>query len=80
MMMTFKCSNHFKIVFDHLRLSFNAVNMVFFSKNCVKYTKLLVQKCAFMHVFQKRSGYVLIEACALIRTNTAFQKHLYETS
>ena len=38
-------------MFDHLRLSFNAVNMVLLSKNCVKFTKLLVQKCAQMHMF-----------------------------
>ena len=55
MMMSFTCSNRFKIVFDHLRLSFNAVNKVLLSKNCVKFTKVVVQKCAQMwanaHVF-----------------------------
>ena len=43
--------------------------MLFLYKN-VKYTDLLVEKCALMHVFQKRPGCALTGACALIRTNT----------
>ena len=36
MMMPFKCTNRCKIVFDHLRLSFNAANTVLISKICIK--------------------------------------------
>ena len=50
-MMPFKCSNRFKIVFVHLRLSFNAVNTVSIFVQIVRYIKLLVKKCALMHVF-----------------------------
>ena len=44
----------------------------YFCVKNVKYTDLLVEKCALMHMFffQKRPGCVLIGACALIGINT----------
>ena len=35
---------------------------------------MLVEKCAFMHIFGKRPGCALIGACALIRTNTVLEQ------
>ena len=58
----------FKIVFGSLRLSFNAVNTIFMCKIGIN-TNMLVQQCAFMQVFRKQPGYVLIGACVLIRMN-----------
>ena len=70
MMMPLKCSNRFKIVFDHMSLSFNDVNMVFFfCKKCVKYQYARRAVCAYARVFQKRPGCALIGECVLIRTN-----------
>ena len=62
--MTFKCSNHFKIVFDYLWLSINAFNKAFLCKNCVKYQYTIRAVCTYAHAFRKRPG------CALIRMNT----------
>ena len=63
-------------MFDHLRLSFNAVNMVSMCKVCIKYQHAISQKvCAYAHAFRKRPGCALIGACALIRTNTVGQSH-----
>ena len=69
MIMPFKCSNGFKTVFDHLRLSFYAINTVFLCENCVKYQYAGLAVCAYAHVYQKQPGCALIGACALIRTN-----------
>ena len=72
MMMTFKCSNRFKIVFDHLRLNCNAVNNVLLCKNCVKYQYASRAVCSYANVFRNWPGCALIGAVALIRTNTVF--------
>ena len=74
MIMSFKYSNHFKIVFYHLRLRLNAVNTVFLYKHCVKYKYASRAVCAYAHVFRKRPECALIGACALIRTNTVILK------
>ena len=70
MVLPFKCSNRCTISFDHLRLSFQAVNTVFICKMCIKYQYASPEVCACTHVFWKRQGCALIGACALIRTNT----------
>ena len=70
MLIPFKYSNRFIIVFDHLRLSFNVVNTVFLCKNYVKNRYASQAVCAYAHVLGKRPGCALIGACALIRTNT----------
>ena len=59
-----------KIVFDHLKFSFKAVNAVLMCKIGIKYQKASRTVCAYGHIFRKRSGCALIGACALIRTNT----------
>ena len=69
-MMPLKCSNRFKIVFDHMRLSFNDVNTVFLCKKYVRYQYARGAVCAYACVFQRRPGCALIGACALIRMNT----------
>ena len=68
--MSFKLFNCYKIVFDHLRLSFNATNEVFLCRIGVKYQYTIRVVCAYARVFRKRPGCALIGACALIRTNT----------
>ena len=67
--MSFKSSNHCKILFDHLRLSFNVVLMCKIGK---KYQHASRAVCAYVHGFRKRPGCALFGACALIRMNTAF--------
>ena len=71
MRVSFKCFNHCKIVFDHLRLSFQKVYAVFMCKMCIKYKYASPVVCACAHVFRKRPGCALTGACVLIRTNTA---------
>ena len=66
--MSFKSSNCFKIVSDHLRLSLNATNEVFLCRICVKYHYTIRVVCAY--ALRKRPRCALIGACALIRTNT----------
>ena len=56
-------------MFNHLRLSFDAVTEVFLCKNCVKYQYARREVCAYSHVFLKQSGCAFIGACALIRKN-----------
>ena len=68
--MSCKCSNLCKIVFDRLRLGFNAVNTVFMCKNGIEYQNVSRTVCAYVHAFRKRLGCALIGACALIRMNT----------
>ena len=71
--MPFKCSNRFKIVFDRLRLSFNAATILLLL--CKKYAKCKFASravCTYAHVSQKRPGCALIGECALNRTNTVY--------
>ena len=68
MVMSFKYSNCWKVVFDHLRLSFNASNAVLMCRIGVKYLYTIRAVCAYAYVFRKRPGCALIGACALIRT------------
>ena len=70
MVMSFKYSNCWKVVFDHLRLRFNASNVVLMCRIGVKYQYTIRAVCAHAYVFQKRPGCALIGGCALIRTNT----------
>ena len=72
MVMSFKYSNCLKVVFDHLRFSFNASNAVLMCGIRVKYQYTIQAVCAYAYVFQKIPGCALIRACALIRTNTVF--------
>ena len=67
--MSFKCSNHCKIVFDHLWLSFDVANTVLLCKIGIKWQFASRAVCAYAHDFRKRPGSTLIGACALIRTN-----------
>ena len=69
-MIPFMCSIRCKIVFDHLRLSLNAVNVVLIGKFGIKYQYSSRAVCAYEHVFWKQPGCALIGACALIGTNT----------
>ena len=66
MLMSFKSSNHCKILVDHLRLSFNAVLMCEIG---IKYQYASPAVCAYVHGSGKRPGCALIGACVLIRTN-----------
>ena len=75
MVMSSKYSNCLKVVFDHLRFSFNASNAVLMCRISVKYQYTIQAVCAFAYVFQKIPGCALIGACALIRTNTVFGIH-----
>ena len=75
MVMSFKYSNCLKVVFDHLRFSFNASNAVLMCRISVKYQYTIQAVCAFAYVFQKIPGCALIGACALIRKNTVFGIH-----
>ena len=59
MMLSFKCCNHCEMVFDHLRLSFNAVNIVFMRKTGIKYQ--YVSQCALIHVLGNDQGVPLCE-------------------
>ena len=68
--MSDKRSNHHKILYDHIRISFNGVLMC---KICIN-TNMLVEHCALMRIFQKAPGYALIGACVLIRTNTVLRE------
>ena len=61
-------------MFDHLGLSFNAVNMVIMCKFGLKYQYAGRALCAFAHIFRERLGCALIGACALIRMNTVYIK------
>ena len=59
------------MVFDHLRLSCDAVDTVFICKIGIIYQYASRAVCAYAYVFGKRPGCALIGgACALIRTNT----------
>ena len=76
MVMSFKYSNCLKVVFDHLRFSFNASNPVLMCRISVKYQFTIQAVCAYSYVFffRKYRG-ALIGACALIRTNTVIGIH-----
>ena len=58
------------MVFDHLRLSCDAVNTVFMCKIGIKYQYASRAVCAYAYVVEKLPGCALIGACVLIRTNT----------
>ena len=51
MMMSFKCSNHRKIVFDHLTTHFNAANTVLMCKISIEYKCASQAVCAYAHSF-----------------------------
>ena len=70
MVMSFKCSNCCKVVYDHLRLSVNASNALSLCRIVVKYQHTIGAVGPYAHVFRKPPGCALIGACALIRTNT----------
>ena len=70
MVISVKCCYHCKIVFDHIRLSFNAINTVHMCKIGIKCQFVSRAICAYAHDVRKRPGCALIGACALIRTNT----------
>ena len=72
--MPFNCSKHCKIVFDHLRLTFNEANTVLMCKMCLKYQYASQPVCAYVHDFRKRPECALIGACAVIRMNMVFIK------
>ena len=57
-------------MFHHLRIGLNAVNTALMCKIGTNYQYASQTVCAYDHVFRKRSGCVLIGACALIRMNT----------
>ena len=73
MVMSFKCSICCEVVYDHLRLSFNASNALSLCRIGVKYQHTFGAVCAYARVFRKRPVCALIGACALIRTNTVNQ-------
>ena len=73
--MPFKSSNCCKLVFDHLSLSFNAVNTVLMYKIDVKFKYAGKAVCTYAHNFRNRIGCALIGACALIRMNMV---HVYQ--
>ena len=56
MMIPFKCFSHFKIVFDHLILSFNAGYIVFLCKKCVKYRYASGSVCAYARFSETSSN------------------------
>ena len=70
MVMLLKCSNYCKVVYDHLRLSFNASNALSLCRIGVKYQLTISTVCAYARGFRKRTGCALNGACVLIRTNT----------
>ena len=70
MLMSFKYSNCLKVVFDHLRFSFNASNALLMCRISVKYQYTIQAVCAYAYVFQKIPGNAHIGACALIRKIT----------
>ena len=59
MMMPFKYFYDFKIMFDHVKLRFNAVNTVYYFVN------MLGEQCMLMHIVFRNNQ----EACAIIGTN-----------
>ena len=71
MVMSYKCSNRRKLLFDQLRIRFN---VVFMSKIGIEYQYLIRVVWAYTQIFQERTGCALIGACALIRTNTVCKK------
>ena len=70
--MSFKYTNGLKVVFDHLRFSFNASNAVLMCGISVKYQYTIRVMCAHAYVLRKRPRCALIGAYALIRTNTVY--------
>ena len=72
MVMSFKCSNCCKVVLIN-----NASNVVLMCKIGEKYQYTIRAECADAHAFWKPSGCVLIEACALIKTNTVGKKNWF---
>ena len=88
MLMSFKYSNCLKVIFDHLRFSFNASNAVLMCIISVKYQYTIQAVCAYAYstFFRKYRGVRILKipgcahigACALIRTNTVFtEKNLF---
>ena len=59
MMMLFKCSSCHKIVFDHLRISFNAANTVLMCKIGIKYQDASRVVCTYAHVFGNGQEHLL---------------------
>ena len=52
MTMSLKCTNHCKIMFGHLRLSFNVINVIINTVLMCKIVaniNMLVNRCALMH-------------------------------
>ena len=60
-------------MFEHVRISYNALNTVLICKIGLKYQYTFCALCAYAHVFRKRPGCGLIGACAIIRTKTVFR-------
>ena len=65
-MMSFKCSTHQKIAFDHSTVSFNVANTVAMCKIGIKYQYATRAVCAYAHIFRKWP------ACVLIKMNIVF--------
>ena len=61
LVMSFKFSNCWKVVFNHLRLSFNASNAVSMCRISVKYQYTIRAVCAYAYVFLKDRGVRLLE-------------------
>ena len=59
-------------MFDHVRLSFNAVSTVLMCTTGVKYKCASPAVCAYANVIQKLPACVLIGAFAQIRTNMVY--------
>ena len=66
MVMSYKCSNRRKILFEQLLIRFNVVLMC---KIGIKYQYFSRVVRAYAPIFQKQPACALIGACALIRTN-----------
>ena len=58
MVMSFKCSNCFQVIYDYLRLSFNALSLCIIG---VKYQHTIGAVCAYARVFGNDRGVRLLE-------------------
>ena len=72
MIMSFKCSSCLNIVFDHLKINFDVVNVVLMYQIPITYQDASWAVCANAHVFRKGPGCALIGACALVITNMGY--------
>ena len=77
MVMSFKCSICCKVVYDHLRLSFNASNALSLCRICVKYQHTFGAVCAYARVFRKRPVCALIGTCEYGIPGTDLASNLY---